>query len=238
MASVLGGILRVIAGGLLTSFGLPQIGIPLFQSGMAEFGAALLAASLPEPLDETQSVVYGYRQYTNPVKANAVRPVIYSVDGIRTAPIWTQAWVTPIGHDDAEEARTQSRKGQRLSGVLTVAEGPIVGMLNLRFNDEFVFEAREDYAVGTGNGSKRTFVIKPSRIDMDSVRVYVAEELKGWLEEEVIERVADAALAAREMEDQDRTHERPAQTRAIGDRRVDIGHAGDALIDEMHGLAP
>src|SRR5215471_11858601 len=43
---------------------------------------------------------------------------------------------------------------------------------------------------------------------------------------------------AREMEQQVRPHDSPAQARPIGDTGVDVGHGGDALIYEVNRLAP
>ncbi len=182
----LGVLISIIPGGAVH-------GIPLIIGGVATIAASLILPDVSEATDEAQSPVYGYRPFSNPSKAGAVHPVIYSVNGVRTAPIWTQAWITPIGHSDEEAAKTQSRKGQRMSGVLTVCEGPIVRMDNLQFNDDHVWDVFTEHDLGTGNGSNKTFRINASRVDMESVRVYVGalqDTLKGWIVEEVIEPVA------------------------------------------------
>jgi hypothetical protein len=55
---------------------------------------------------------------------------------------------------------------------------------------------------------------------------------------QVRQHMRDAARAARQVQVHEGTHHCPAQPRALRNRRVDVGHRGHALVDQMEGLAP
>ena len=55
---------------------------------------------------------------------------------------------------------------------------------------------------------------------------------------EVIHEMLDPAFAAGEVEGQIGSHDRPAQSRPVSDRTIDIGDARDPLGDEVDGLSP
>lgn len=185
MGISIAGIVQVVIGVILLFVpGAQAIGVGLIVGGLAAIGAGLLAPEASEPDDSSQSPVYGFNQFKNPWKASAVIPVIYSAVGMRTAPVWIQAWVTPKGGDEDEDsAKTRSLTGQGISGVMAVCEGPIVGMSNEQFDGENVFDYFTDVPLARSNGG-RTYKIEATRIDLHSVRVYVDGELAGWEEEE------------------------------------------------------
>jgi hypothetical protein len=55
---------------------------------------------------------------------------------------------------------------------------------------------------------------------------------------ELRQHVPHAALAARQVVDQVRAHRRPAQSRAIDDRFIELAGGGDAVVDHVQNLAP
>src|SRR5450830_33282 len=55
---------------------------------------------------------------------------------------------------------------------------------------------------------------------------------------EVVEHMGNAAFAARQMQVQERSHQRPAQTGAVSNCGINIGRRGHALLDQMKCLAP
>ncbi len=54
----------------------------------------------------------------------------------------------------------------------------------------------------------------------------------------MIQHVAHAAFAARQVEDQAGAPDRPAQARTVGDRRVQLLGGRDTVIDQMQDFAP
>lgn len=194
MITILAGIvISIIPGG-------QGIGYGLIVSGLFQAAAVAMAPDPTEATDERESPTYGYRQFKNPGKGDAVVPVTYAdpdedSGGIKTAPVWVQAFVSPRGVDDEETAKTRGLHGQGLSGLMCIGEGQIGRVDEWRLNDEPVFEkvgmdgARGAYKVGTGNGSKTVFYIPKRRIQLDTLQVYGDDSLYGWQDEIVTVRV-------------------------------------------------
>lgn len=185
------GIVLVAVGGFLSATGvgapigggLITVGAGLMVGGVITQIASFLATTPSQP-NQANSPTYGFQQWQNPVGEDRTIPVIYSNDtaddlpGHKVAPVYVQAYTTPRGHS-MEEKTTAVSRGQSMSVLLALGEGPIVGISDIRINDEPVFDQVTAKALGTGNGSAKRFAIG-RRVNLKSVRIYIDGTLKGW----------------------------------------------------------
>lgn len=124
--------------------------------------------------DEDRSAAYGFDQFDNPVERDAVVPVIYSQGGVPVAPPYAIAHSTPAGRIlDDDFVSAKSRRGQTLSALFPVAPHRVGAFHDIRVDDVPLFEEVEGRELGTGNGTKREFVIG-ERVVKETVRVQVA----------------------------------------------------------------
>lgn len=179
------GAIMVAAGAILTAFGLGVVGIPLMNFGMMVMagGALAFAAGLvfkaKEPSEpKYDSATYGFSQFQNRSKGDTSVPVVYSNDtaqdepGHRVAPIYLSSFVTPRGYE-AEDIDRARASGQAVSILMAVAEGPILGIDDVRINGEPAFAQVDDVAIATANGTKKVFTLSGvKRLEMRSLRVF------------------------------------------------------------------
>lgn len=193
--------LQAIAGVVLNAIGTALWFVPGFQgvgAALQTVGTALAVSAVltyaagaltkqPEAESNFDAVspTYGFNQWQNRVKGDSVLPVVYSgnADGHKIAPIYVQAYATPKGEQDDDFSKVLRAKGQGISALLAICEGPIEKIEDIRLNDEPVFEKIERKHIATGNGSKTRFTFKATRALLDSFEVYVADTLKGWKDE-------------------------------------------------------
>lgn len=166
-ASVLIGVaLVVFSGGLLA-----PVGVGLIISGVLSAAAIAFTPDQTEASNDEQSPTYGFAQFRNPRKGDTPIFVTYAADGIKTAPVWLQAFVTPRGMEDDDERRAS--RYQKLSGLLALGEGPITEVSEIRFNDEPVYETHDFLPAKQPDGSKKKWTLSQRRIIGKSVKVYV-----------------------------------------------------------------
>lgn len=179
------GAIMVAAGAILTAIGLGAIGMPLMNFGLMVMagGALAFAAGLvfkaKEPSEpKYDSATYGFSQFQNRAKGDTSIPVVYSNDtaqdepGHKVAPIYLSTFVTPRGYEAEDIDRARS-SGQAISLLMAVAEGPILGIDDVRINGEPAFAQVDDVALGTANGTKKVFTLSGiKRIDLRSLQVY------------------------------------------------------------------
>lgn len=161
---------QVLVGVVLIATGNAPAGIGLILSGLATAAAIQYAPDATEATEQSENV-YGWTGFKNKVAGDTVRKVVYSRDGHKLAPTWLQMWVSPRGIAGDDYAKALKVRGQALSGLLHIAEGPILGVDNIRLNDQPLYETVLDYPVGVGNGSKTQFKIDRSRIDIRTLQI-------------------------------------------------------------------
>lgn len=193
------GAILVIVGAILTFTGIgAPIGIPMMISGTTMLiQAFFFAPKAPEASEDRESATYGFRQFENPVKGDSAIPVIFSnnpasaTPGHRTAGVVISAFTTPKGSEDPEFVKALKARGQALSVLLAIAEGPIEDIADIRVNDEPVFEEVTDKAPAeSANGTRRDFTWSGKRIDLKSFRLFVGGVAKGWTRSTITEQVA------------------------------------------------
>jgi len=149
-------------------------------------GVELITSALFKPPEtesnfDSVSPTYGFGQWDNRVKGDAVLPVVYTGSslGHKIAPIYIQAYVTPAGHQDDDFTKVLKARGQGISGLLAICEGPVDFIEDIRLNDEPVVE-KVERTVGTGNGSRKVFTFPAKRILLDTLELYSDSTLLGW----------------------------------------------------------
>lgn len=172
--------IQIVVGAVLaiTGFGAP-VGVSLIISGVFSAAAIALRPDQNEASDEKQSPTYGFAQFRNPRKGDTPIAVTYAADGIKIAPVWLQAFVTPRGLTDEDDR--QSSRYQKLSGLLALGEGPITEVTEIRFNDEPALEALNFEPKPQPNGTKTKWTLSQRRIVRNSVRVFVDDVQVGGL---------------------------------------------------------
>lgn len=198
------GLLKVIAGAVLIIVGyvfqipgLPEYGSMLIQSGAVDLAMGHLFKPKEAKSVEQDSPTYGFRGFTNQVVGDSAIPVVYSNDtdsdtpGHKLAPIYVAAATTPRGYEDYDFAKALKARGQSVSMLLAVAEGPIIGLEDIRINDEPVFQKHVNVKPAEkANGTRKTFTIAGRRIMVDTLEVSVAGVAKGWIRATREEQVA------------------------------------------------
>lgn len=164
---VVAGIVIIVASGGT----LAPMGASLIISGVFSAAAIAMAPDENEGSDKTQSPTYGFSQFRNPRKGDTPIPVTYAADGMKIAPVWLQAFITPRGMGD-DDVRQTSRF-QKLSGLLALGEGPITEITEIRFNDEPALSTFDLELTPKPNGTRKEWVLPQRRIVLSSVKVFV-----------------------------------------------------------------
>lgn len=183
---VVGAILAIV--GIITQNpGLVKAGFTLVGSGILDVAGATIFKPKPPAEVEQSSRTYGFRPFTNESKGDAAIPVVYSNDtsatkpGHKIAPIYVSAATTPRGYEDYDFVKALKARGQSVSILMAVAEGPIVGIDDIRINDEPCFARQENVRPAeSANGTRKTFTVPGNRIILDSIRVSVNGSDVGW----------------------------------------------------------
>lgn len=181
------GSILFIAGILTVNPALMQIGGTIVASGFLDIvGGTIFKPKEPKSVEQN-SPTYGFRGFSNPVAGDSAIPVVYSNDtsidtpGHKLAPIYVAANTTPRGYEDYDFAKALKARGQSVSLLMAVAEGPIIGIEDIRINEEPVFQKHVDVAPAeSANGTRKTFTIPGRRILVESLRVTVDGVDKGW----------------------------------------------------------
>lgn len=172
--SVVAGVaLIVLSGG---SLAVP--GASLIIAGVFAAGSIAFMPDANEAVDDRQSPTYGFAQFRNPKKGDTPLNVIYAADGIKVAPVWLQAFITPRGMADDDERRAS--RFQSLSGLLGFGEGPITEVTEIRFNDEPVLERIDRPLVPAPNGTRTKWTLSNNRVLPKTVSVTLDGVEKGY----------------------------------------------------------
>lgn len=170
------GAAMMVAGAIL-SIWFPTAGGMLIANGALRIAGTIYALSrMPSPGDQSErSPAYGFDQLANPTDRDAVVPVTFSADGHPVAPPYLMAFSTPAGVDLADDdfSKATARRGQRLSALWGVAPHRCASIANLRINNEDVFRQHVAADIGTGNGTKKAFVLAHNAVLRESLSVAI-----------------------------------------------------------------
>lgn len=192
---IITGVVLIVTGILLAPF-TGGASLSLTAYGLNLVAGVIFAPKEPKTLQQ-DSPTYGFRGFSNPVVGDSAIPVVYSNDtsidtpGHKLAPIYVAAATTPRGYEDYDFAKALKARGQSVSMLLAVAEGPIIGLEDIRLNDEPVFQKHVNVKPAEkANGTRKTFTITGRRIMVDTFEVSVAGTAKGWIRATREEQVA------------------------------------------------
>ena len=157
--------------------------------------------------------------------------------------------VGPVGGDHAlhrhdwavsRELRCRTATEERLFEIRERAtRAVVVSAQALHDRDEAVVAQRFEFA--NRGGARLGIRLRTDRVEQFIGELRHVHELRPRPLErraELGHEVAHARLAAGDAIDEERAHERPAQSRAETHRVVDLLGGGDAVVDEPQGLAP
>lgn len=184
----IGSALQVAVGVVLLATGNPS-GIAFVISGLFNAAAVAFAPDMTEATDQRESANYGYGNFRNPVKGDSPVKIIFSNNGVKVAPVWVQAFVTPVGHQDDDYVKVLKAQGQGLSGLLVVGEGPVVEIKDIEINGEPVYTEVTDKEIGRGNGSRKDFEIPFPRVEPSSISVKAGTTPRGFYKTRKVELV-------------------------------------------------
>lgn len=182
MAIGVGTILQFVLGVVLIATGNYVAG-GMMIAGALFSAAAVMMAPETKRGNESKSPSYGFGSYQNPAKGGTIQ-VTYSYRGHKVAPTWTQAFITPksLQDDDDDFGRVVSERGQALSGLMVVGEGPVIAIENIKFNGENAFTKWEDVAPAESpNGSRKKFTFPHKRVRIDGFVVSLNGTALGWI---------------------------------------------------------
>jgi hypothetical protein len=181
---VIGGLEVVVGLALIALGGPAAIGVPLVISGEATMLGAALTSAPKNTRRKTmrESPAYGVDQFENPRGPEAQIPILYGRHRIK--PVVIAESVAAIAENNVPGVDAQRRQAVKWLGV--ICEGEIESVEDVEINDRKALDdPRTGVAVGTGNGTKKDFVLPARWIylggDEDpAVKVYVDGVLKSY----------------------------------------------------------